>query len=57
MINTDVVPYAITLLVVAVIASITSIVVAATVQAETRRERLARHESISTYYRELVSSH
>ncbi|MCB0908545.1 MAG: hypothetical protein KDB63_15650 [Nocardioidaceae bacterium] len=57
MINTDLVPYAITLLVVAVIASIASIVVAATVLAETRRERLARHESISTYYRELVSSH
>ena len=50
-------PYALTFLGLAVVAAVVSLAVVADVVVRNRRDRLARHESIPTYYRALVLSH
>ena len=50
-------PYAVTFLVLALVAAVVSLAVVGDVVVRNRRVRLARHESIPTYYRALVLSH
>ncbi|WP_395656188.1 hypothetical protein [Nocardioides sp.] len=55
--DTTLAPYAVAFLVLALVATVTAIAVIGDLLVRNRRQRLARHESIPTYYRGLIASH
>lgn len=55
--DTTLAPYAVAFLVLALVATVTALAVIGDLLVRNRRQRLARHESIPTYYRGLIASH